>query len=368
MNEAKAKIQQEAFEALKAAGFNGIIILPTGTGKGRIMILSAQELKCKRILYLCNTELARDVMFPDELRAWDAAYMLPFVDRMCYQTACKRTDLVYDLVLGDEFDAALTPKYIKAITNNTFKHKILVSATLEDAKKRKALKIAPIVYERKIREVIESKALNKQKFYFVNYNLTAAENKRYLEYSAQFVHLLNLPKSRHNDFKLDQLKIFRKQFLSKLGSSIEVVHWLIGKLDKPHNKILIFTGLSEQADKVCPPYSFHSKNDENGLKYFNQFNIGTINKIAVVNKVDRALNIVGVNNIIFESTDSSKTKMTQRGGRGMRLEVNDTLNMFFLIPYYRTVRGERKPTIVQSWVMKGTVENDMNNVVNINFN
>ncbi len=367
MNEAKDKIGQEAVAALRKNKFVGLVILPTGTGKGKIMVDSLLEIGSKSIIYMCNTELLRDVMFKDELRKWGAAHLIPYIKFVCYQTAAKCVGLDYDILLADEFDAALTPIYIKAITNNTFKHKILVSATLEDAKKRKALKIAPIVYEQKIREVIEAGALNKQKFYFVNYQLSQAENKKYLEYNNQFSYLLNLPKSKHNDFKLNQLKIFRKQWLAKLDTSLTVTKWLLAKLDKPENKILVFTGLSSQADKVCPPYSFHSKNDEKGLTWFNAFNAGKINKLAVVAKVDRGLNIVGINNIIFESTDSSKTRMIQRGGRGMRLEVDQTLNIYFLIPYYKTLRGEVKPTIVLSWVMKGTVDNDMNNVKTIEY-
>lgn len=368
MNEAKDKIQKEALEALRKNNFNGVLLLPTGTGKGKIMVDCCLEIGSKSILYLCNTELLRDVMFKDELRKWNCAYLIDHIVFMCYQTACKRTDLVFDIVLGDEFDAALTPEYIKAITKNTFKHKILVSATLEDAKKRKAVKIAPIVYEQKIREVIEAKALNKQKIYFVNYNLSPNENKRYLDFNNQFSVLLNKPKSSLNDFKLNQLKIFRKQWLAKLETSVKVAQWLLRKLDTADNKILIFTGLSEQADRICPPYSFHNKNDKQGLKYFNDFNAGKINKLAVVNKVDRGLNIIGVNNIVHESTNSSKTQNVQRSGRGMRLDVEDVLNLFFLLPYFRNNRGEKKPTVVLSWIMKGTNDFDMTNVVNINYN
>lgn len=367
MNEAKDIIQKEAIDALRKNDFNGLVLLPTGTGKGKIMVDSCLEIGSKSILYLCNTQNLRDTMFKDELRKWNASHLIDHIDYMCYQTACKLKNVEYDILLADEFDAALTPIYIKAITNNKFKHKILISATLEDDKKRKAIKIAPIVYEKKIREVIEAKALNKQKFYFVNYNLTPTENKRYLEFNNSFIKLLNTNRTPQINKQLDNLKIYRKQFLSSLSSSVEVTKWLINKLDTPQNKMLIFTGLSDQADKLCPPYSYHSKNDEQGLKWFNAFNNGTINKLAVVNKVDRGLNINGVNNIIYNTTDSSKTKLVQRGGRGMRLEVDQYLNMFFLIPFYKTQKGERKPTIVQSWVIKGTADFDISKAININY-
>lgn len=367
INKAKDKIQAEAFKALKKSGFDGIVMLPTGVGKGKIMIDSIHEIKPKTIGYFCNTELARDVTFKDELKKWDAAHLEPYIEFVCYQTACKWKGKKFDLGLFDEFDSALTPEYIKAITNNVFDKRIFVSATLEEAKKRKALKIAPIVYERNVIEMIEEKVLNKQKFYFVNYDLTPEENKRYLQFNKEFSYYLNQPKSKFNNFKLEQLKIFRKQFLNGLGSSVKVAKWVLNKLDKPENKVMVFTGLSKQADKICPPYSFHSKNDIEGLKYFQQFCAGIINKIVIVNKVDRALNIVGVNNIIFESVDSSKTKLTQRTGRGMRLHVDDTLNIFFLIPYYRDYKGMKKPTIVQNWILKSTVEMDISKAINIDY-
>ena len=60
-------------------------------------------------------------MFIDELHKWDAAYLLHVMDRQCYQTTYKWKDKHYDLVLADEFDAALTEKYIQVFKNNTFK-------------------------------------------------------------------------------------------------------------------------------------------------------------------------------------------------------------------------------------------------------
>jgi hypothetical protein len=40
------------------------------------------------------------------------------------------------------------------------------------------------------------------------------------------------PKSAVNDKKLGWLKITRKQFMSKLGSSLEVAKWLIHNIQK----------------------------------------------------------------------------------------------------------------------------------------
>lgn len=358
------KLLLEALAAAKKHGYEGIFILPTGSGKARLMIEIAKILNPKNILYLCNTTLLRDKTFLDEVRKWGADYLIPRMELACYQTACKWQGRHFDLVLGDEFDAALTPIYIKAFTNNTFGKKVLVSATLDADKLRKAKKIAPTIFERTPLKLIEDKVLNKVKFYFVNYNLTAAENGFYLNYNLQFKKLLNQFRTKEVERKLEMLQIQRKQFLSKLDSSLKVTKWLIDNLSKRNEKILVFCGLSEQADRVCK-HSYHSGNNDE--KLINDFDAGIIKLLAVVNKVDRGLNIDQIRNIIFESTGRSKTRITQRIGRGMRLDVEDTLNVFFLIPHYLDAWGNRKATIVQQWILDSTEDMDLTGVKTITY-
>lgn len=343
----KDKILAEALEAFKKNNYNGIALLPTGSGKGRLMIEIAKILKPKSILYLCNTTLLRDQMFIDELIKWDAKYLISIIDFQCYQTAYKWKDKHYGLLLGDEFDAAITDKYSKVMDNNTFDHKVLVSATLDDEKKRKARKIAPIIYEKHTQELINEKVLNNIQFYFINYDLSSKENYWYLEYNKQFKVLLNQPQTKLTKFRLEKLQIKRKQFLSSLKTSENVTKWLLSTLKPANEKVLIFCGLSSQADKVCE-HSYHSNN--NNIVAYEKFKKGLIKEIAVVDKVTRGENIVGVKNIIHESIGKSKTKLTQKDGRGMRLDVDDTLNVFFLIPHFMHPFWGKKPSIVKEWV------------------
>lgn len=353
----KDTLLAEALTAAKKANYNGIFLSSTGSGKGRVMVEIAKLLNPKRILYLCNSTDLRDTMFKDELRKWDAAYLIPRIDFQCYQTTHKWVGKEYDLLLADEFDASLTPKYKKVYENNRFTNRILVSATLDATKLRMAKKIAPIVFERTQTELIEAKVVNGIKFYLVNYNLTPAENATYLSYNVQFKKLLSLPKTRDTDFKLNWLKIQRKQFLSKLGSSLEVATWMLKgiRTAKPNEKILVFCGLSEQADRVCR-HSYHSANAENNN--LTAFDTGKITELAVVDKVNRGLNINQIRHILMESTGSSKTKITQRLGRGQRLDVDELLSVYFLVPHFISMWGERKPTIVLQWILDSTA--DMN--------
>lgn len=360
----KDKLLQEALQAFKEHNYNGVALMATGAGKGRLMIEIAKLLKPQKILYLCNTVLLRDKMFIDELHKWDAAHLLDNMDLMCYQSACKLKDVYYDLVLGDEFDASLTDVYIRVFKNNNFKYKILVSATLDAQKRRLAAKIAPIIFERTQQQLIKNKVLNNLNFTFIRYNLTAIENKQYINYNKQFVELLNRPRTKIIEYRLNQLQIQRKQFLSSLGSSAEVTKWLLAKLRPKQEKILIFCGLSKQADVVCK-HSYHSNN--NNIEAFIDFENGTIKEIAVVDKVDRGLNISSIKHIICESLTKSKTKLTQRLGRGMRLDINDTLNAYLLVPYYRNFLGEQKPTIVQEWIISATEDMNLSGAKTIKY-
>ena len=352
----KDNLLETTLAAFKENNYNGVALLATGSGKGRIMIEIAKLLNPQSILYLCNTRLLRDKTFIDELHKWDAAYLLKKMDLVCYQTAHKWTGRHYDLVLADEFDAALTPAYMQVFTNNTFTHKILVSATLDSQKQRLAAKIAPIIIQRTLSTLIKNKVLNKVKYSFVNFNLSNVENIEYLYYNKRFSNLLNEPQSKLRDFRLSKLQIERKQFMCGLKSSATVTRWLIEQLNRFDEKVLIFCGLSSEADSVCK-YSYHSNN--NNEHYLDDFNAGKIKNLAVVDKVDRGLNIADIRHIIHKSVGRSKTKLVQRTGRGMRLDIDDTLCVYFLVPFYRDRMGSMRATIVQDWIIQSTEDMDL---------
>jgi superfamily II DNA or RNA helicase len=122
------------------------------------------------------------------------------------------------------------------------------------------------------------------------------------------------------------------------------------------NRILIFCGRSEQADKITK-YSYHSKNE--GLDNLAKFNSGEIRVCAVIGKVDRGLNMNRVNVIVFEAPFESRSKFVQKSGRGRRLKVDEILDLYFLIPYYKTHKGDVRPTIVQQWVLNSTKDIDL---------
>jgi superfamily II DNA or RNA helicase len=355
INLQREKLQTEAFDALEEVGFNGMFILPTGSGKGKVLVDIIKALDPKSILYVCDNKNLRDKDFPAELRKWDAAHYIDRINFQCYQTTYKWNDKYYELLLADEADYAMTEEYSKVFFNNTFNHTVLTSATLADEKREMAKTIVPIVYEKIISDIVDDKVVNKEQVYFVNYMLSDAENKRYLAFNEQFKTALN--KAAVNQKQIQYIQRNRKLFMSSLISGKNNCIDLLKRLHATiTNKILVFCSLTDQADKITR-YTYHTKNE--GLDNLSKFNAGEIRVIAIVGKVDRGQNLNGVNNIVFESPMESRTKFVQKSGRGRRLHVDDILNMYFLIPYYKDVRGTVQPTIVQKWVLNSTKDLDL---------
>lgn len=351
INQKKIEIQNEAFDALKQNNFRAGVILPTGTGKTLVIIKSLNFLDdCESILYCCDNMKLRDEDFPNELKKWGSEHLLDKMDRLCYQSAYKLRDKHYDVLVCDEGDYMLSPAYIKLLYNNTFKHIIFVSATLDEAKRGLIEELIPIVYEKKMKDIEGTGVVNRAKFYYVPFMLTPEENKDYLHFNKRFSRLLDAEKP--NNFLLNKLKTNRKHFLAGLGSSAEVCKKLLKKIkSNPKNKTLIFCTLGSQADIVCE-HSHHQGN--NNPEYLQLLSDGVITAASIVGKIDRGINLVGINCIIIEAPFNSKTKSTQKTGRARRLDVDEYAHMFYLIPYYRTDRGEIKATIVLNWVNDST--------------
>lgn len=350
INRERRDLQTDMVDALEKVDFNGIVVASTGIGKAWVLIESLKRLKPKgRIWYVCDSELNRDETFKNELIKWGAKSWIDKIEFMCYQSAYKISDEDVEFAMLDEFDFALTPEYTKAFKNNNFAHLVAVSATLTDDKRRIAENIRPVVFEIGLQETEDKGLLNKTRYHFVNFMLNPLETDKYLDFSRTFAKLLS--DGKKNRYKLEFLKIQRGQFLANLTSSKLICRKLIQKLyEDEQSRIVVFCGLSKQADKICD-YSYHSKSTYNHLKDFDE---GKIRVLAVVEKISRGVNINGINRIIYESPRKSSTKFLQKTGRGRRLNPEEYLDVYFLIPYYRNRGGKLKPTIVKKWIEEST--------------
>lgn len=369
--QARIAMQSEAKTAIRVAKYVASVIITVGGGKGKIMLDIVKELiaagKIKSVLYLCDSRRLRDSDqdgFPAEIEKWGDAKMKSMITLECYQTVCKWTDKKFDLLLADEVDFAITPVYIRAILNNEFKYKLLLSGTLNLEKKKVLEKIAPIVYRFQTVAAEDAGVINKSIYYIYNYKMNESECETYRKLTKKIGILAAAGATFADDDYMFWIRK-RKQFLNSLDSSYlncrKIMNWLWIK--NRNNRVVIFSELTPQADRLCK-HSYHGKNEKDDN--LSKFQSGEIGAIAVVAKIKRGINLKEANVAIFEGFSGSSTEWEQRNGRMKRLSLSKVATIIFLVPWHTKIDDEGnitwKPTVVKSWIDRAT-----ENISNIEF-
>jgi superfamily II DNA or RNA helicase len=384
-NQTRDSIQLKAKIAWFEAEKKNTIIVGTGGGKSKIALDIIKEIGPERILLLTNSEHLRDSNWKDEFVKFgmEATWEVN-VTSECYQTVYKWKDTKWDLVIADEIDFAMSPQYQQFFANNEFTHLLGLTGFCTDDKRVLLMMYAPVCYEITTQELQEKSILNQSRFIFVEYPLLksktitqkkkdgttflVSENDQYKYYHAEFqkalivrsgiarkYRLLNQsfegqPDYKAADWKFISMASKRKSILNNLDSSIRVVKGLLELIhSKPGNKVLIFSAVTAQADKLPNPFHGKSDNDTSGIE---QLNSGAINTLSVCKKVSRGVNLVGVNYLIKESFDSSETDFQQTHGRLMRLRPDQIATYIILIPFYEDIVKveEKDPVSGRSFV------------------
>ena len=352
--------QNEAFQAAKKSDFNCAILATVAFGKGRVISLIIEELYnrgCRSFLYCCDNQRLRDIDFPNELDKWLSKTILSNIKITfeCYQTTFRRTNINDEVLLGDEFDMAITPQYSKTFFNNKFKHKILVSGTLSPSKKQVLEQIVPIVYKFTTIDAENAGIINKTAYYLYNYRMTESESREYRKWTTAIAKAIAAEKPPNQiNFLLGK----RKEILYTLESSYihvrKVMKWLWDNDKK--TRLIIFCERTTQADRVCK-YSYYGGNEN--LDNLTKFQNNEISGLSVVSKIKRGINLKNTNTAIFESlAGSSTTEFEQKSGRMKRLNITELATVIIMLPWYSKIDQEGnkiyKPTIVDQWIHKST--------------
>lgn len=389
----RESIQKEAVESfLFQGGGRGTIVAGTGAGKSKIAIdiieaITKQENRALNILLLTNSESLRDKNWRDEFVKWDCVNIYDdLITSWTYQKAYKLKG-EYDLIVQDEVDFCCSEQYSKVFENFQSQYLLCLTGFLPPEKEEFLNKYAPVCYRAKTQDLQESGVLNKSEFILVYYPLSqvknieklnkkkgtkfyTSENDEYRYWDKEFqkavivknqteqkakLGLADAKAVNSADWNFKMKATVRKGLLNKLNSSVTVVKNLVSRIhEKAGNKVLVFSALTEQADKFGFP-TFHGKSNstEKGLE---RFNSGEINTLAVVKAVNRGVNIVDLNYIIREGYDSSETDFSQIHGRGMRLKPDQIFKMIILIPTYedwvKTESGSMKKITIKTQAAK----------------
>ena len=110
-NEIKDKEQRKALNAWALAGYCGSIVAGTGFGKSRIGVMAIgyilrKDSKAKGIVLVPTVQLQDQ--FEGEFQRWGYLDIIDRVDIICYQSAYKLQDQIYDIVVADEIHLGLS--------------------------------------------------------------------------------------------------------------------------------------------------------------------------------------------------------------------------------------------------------------------
>ena len=125
---------------------------------------------------------------------------------------------------------------------------------------------------------------------------------------------------------------FRKNFLLTLPSSARIANKIKSGVLKalPEAKILLFSELTAQADRLTK-HTVHSHNSDTvNAERIRQFDDGLIHELGSCQSLTLGLNLKGATHAIMESYISSMTRSKQKKGRLDRLATDEVADMWII--------------------------------------
>ena len=400
INKKKDKLQQSwASLFLKSPTLRHSMIIATGVGKSRfaMLVMEALENDFDEFRILVDNTRLRDFNWKEDFIKWGKEELFKKVQLFTYQAAYrwnpKELDLSKVFILGDEVDFVIgTPEYGKFFTNFP-KVKMLGVTGYVAKNKRAALhKVLPILVDYPHEQAVAEGVINDMKFIFVKYELdkdpkgihvkyrkngapaefyqsenaaydyaTTAFNKAYAAYqiglNQKLLFMMNSNEFSILEKRMHATRNKRKNLLYSGIASKRIAKQVIDSIlvESDKSKVVVFSKFTKQVSAICK-HTYHNKNTTkiNDSNY-DAFNAGDIRVLGICDKINRGVNMIGLNNLVVESCSSSDTVIRQRVGRAGRLDVSETAYIYILIPYYMKKVGnqyEQAQTQMATWVKK----------------
>lgn len=179
--------------------------------------------------------------------------------------------------------------------------------------------------------------INSLKVELKNKQFYTSEAKNYAYWTSR-VHDANTPKQRQI------MSVLRMRALQDYNTKEKFAKELLEQIE---DKCIVFANTQAQAERICQ-YSVHSNNpdaDEN----LNKFKTGRITKLSCVLQLNEGVNIPELRAGIIMHSYGNERKASQRIGRLLRLNPNDTAIVHILC---------YKNTVDEDWVGKALQDLD----------
>lgn len=134
------------------------------------------------------------------------------------------------------------------------------------------------------------------------------------------------------------MSIRRMNAMKGYATKLDYAHRL---LEQTKRKCIVFANTQKQADLLCS-HSYHSENPDSETN-MSLFESGEIDKLSAVFQLSEGANIKGLDEVIILHAYGNNRKASQRLGRGLRLDPNETAYIHILC---------YKDTVDEKWVQE----------------
>ena len=332
----KDLIQDEGLKAIGDKSLSGIVA-SMGVGKTLLGLKHQAKFYNDYIQYLV---VAPRVKIFDEWKDQSKKHKLDFSEQTDYSTyrSLHKQPLIYDIIYLDECHSLkLSHKeYLAAHVKKGGKIVGLTGTYPINKMSEKYLMcnhFCPKVYEYNVDEAVEDKILNDYRIYVhqlkldtnatieVNNNGKTWYTSELKTYDYWTNRLFNANPGKEEAF----LRIQRMRVMQKFPYKETYAKQLLEKQD---GKTIIFANTQAQADKLCE-HSVHSKNKKSDQNLID-FKSGNILKLSAVEQLSEGVTIPELKYGIIMHSYGNNRKASQKIGRLLRLNPNDTAYIHIL--------------------------------------
>lgn len=375
-------------------------VLSTGFGKSKVALDILERKNPKKIVILVNSTILRDDSWKAEFIKFGHEKMYnERVEMVTYQLAYKWRPETKDLedvfVICDEIDfAADTDELSKFFYAYPKVQMLGLTGFITDGKKEWFELNMPVITTLTADTAQEKGILNNIHIVFVKYDLSDAktvsvaykqhgvdkffkqsENASY-DYANKQCHIKQgelsqlevafmagevdrteyMKKQRNLEYLLNMMNKKRSDILLESVASATVAKKLIAytHAQNPESKVIVFSKRTSQSLEICGEDQVYNGtiDKKTADANFKKFQTGYIKTLGVCEKVNRGANIPGLDIGICETFYGSDTHFTQRLGRLMRLNPEDTATMYVQLPYYMRKEKNKRYTVQETQQVK----------------
>jgi superfamily II DNA or RNA helicase len=368
MSSTKTKIQKEALKAILPLHNAGVEI-SMGVGKTLLGLKHMSEVskfmdKSKRFLVVAPKVSIFDSWKADA-KKHKMSHLLDLIDFTTY-LSLEKQGYNYEVIYLDECHSL---KY-----NHEF---YLTAAQLQGAtiigltgtypryrsgeKGEMCNKFCPKVYEYKTDEAIDDKILNDYRIYVHMIDLSDKKvvpikgkngSTWFVSEQQNYDYWTNQLEGAGKGKNIQMLRILRMKALMGYPSKERYVEQLLARRK---TKTLLFANTQDQADRLAP-HSYHSNNPKSA-ENLEKFKSGEIELLSAVEQLSEGVNIPNLKSGIIMHAYSNNRKASQKLGRLLRLNPDDTAGVHILC--YRD-------TVDEAWVKSAIEHFDQEKIVWLN--